>query len=187
MGYAMSSDDTAIIPRQDNVTMKDGACYMSDSYCPTKIHIVEGKAAKIEVLDERVTDLCPRWRAQLDFIYHLVHLKYPLRREGERGSGYFNRISWDEALKIIADKLLEIKKVNGAESVAFNIAYTKEPRPYFRRLMHAYGSPNHCIETSSCFSAGWLAATLNFGKDCARGYLLGNSRQIDQASKCMII
>jgi len=170
---------------QVNETVRDGACYMCDSYCPTKIHVEKGKAVSVEMLDERVTDLCPRWRAQLDFVYHPDRLKYPLKREGERGTGDFKRICWDEALDTIADRLLEIKGRDGAKSVAFYVAYTKEPRPYFRRLVHAYGSPNYCTETSSCFSAGWLAATLTFGKDY--GYLLANSRQIDPASRCMII
>ena len=152
----MSSDGAARASGpQVNETVRDGACYMCDSYCPTKIHVEKGKAVSVEMLDERVTDLCPRWRAQLDFVYHPDRLKYPLKREGERGTGDFKRISWDEALDTIADKLLEIKGRDGAESVAFYVAYTKEPRPYFRRLVHAYGSPNYCTETSSCFSAGW--------------------------------
>jgi anaerobic selenocysteine-containing dehydrogenase len=182
----MSSEKaTQAIESPGNVTLKEGACYMCDSYCPTRIHVQEGKAVEIEMMDERVGDSCPRWRAQLDFAYHPDRLKYPLIRVGERGKGKFKRITWEEALSTIADKLLELKEQNGAESVAFYIAYTKEPRPYFRRLVHAYGSPNYTTETSSCFSAGWLAATLNFGKDY--GYLLGNSRMIDPASKCMIM
>ena len=168
-----------------NESVRDGACYMCDLYCPTKIHVTDGKAVKVDMLDERTRDLCPRWRAQLDFVYHPERILNPLKRIGERGEGRFERISWDEALDTIADKLLGIKEDYGAKAVAFYVAYTKEPRPYFRRLVHGFGSPNYCTETSSCFSAGWLAASLNFGKDY--GYLLGNSRQIDPASKCMII
>ncbi len=162
-----------------------GACYMCDSYCPTRVFIKNGKAIEVEMLDDKIRDLCPRWRAQLDFVYHKDRLQYPLKRVGERGEGEFEKISWDEALDTIADKLLELKRTHGPESVAWYIAYTKEPRPYFRRLVHGYGSPNYCTETSSCFSAGWLAATLNFGKEY--GYLLGNSREIDPASKTMMV
>jgi len=170
---------------QGDISLREGACYMCDKYCPTRIHVREGKAVGIEMLDESVVDYCPRWRAQLDFVYHPERLKYPLKRVGARGEGKFERITWDEALGTIADKMLELKEQEGPESVAFYVAYTKEPRPYFRRLVHAYGSPNYTTETSSCFSAGWLAATLNFGKDY--GYLLGNSRLIDPDSKCMLM
>jgi anaerobic selenocysteine-containing dehydrogenase len=162
-----------------------GACYMCGIYCPTKIFVKNGKAIRVEILDDKIRDLCPRWQAQLDFVYHKERLHYPLKRIGERGVGEFKRISWEEALNTIADKLLELKETDGPESVAWYIAYTKEPRPYFRRLVHGYGSPNYTTETSSCFSAGWLAATLNYGKEY--GYLLRNSREIDPAGKTMMV
>jgi anaerobic selenocysteine-containing dehydrogenase len=178
----IESKDGGSVPGE---SLQDGVCYMCDLYCPTKIRVINGKAVEIDMLDKRAHDLCPRWKAQLDFVYHKDRILHPLRRVGERGEGKFERISWDEALDIVSSKFLEIKKSDGAKAVAFYIAYTKEPRPYFRRLVHGFGSPNYCTETSSCFSAGWLAASLNFGKDY--GYLLGNSREIDPASKCMII
>jgi len=169
---------------QGNVELKEGACYMCDKYCATRIHVQDGRAVKVEMLEKRSVDSCPRWRGQLDFVYHPERLKHPLKRVGERGEGKFEKITWDEALTTIADKLLKIKEEDGAEATAFYVAYTKEPRPYFRRLVHAYGSPNYTTETSSCFSAGWLAATLNFGQDY--GYMLGNSRIIDPATRCQI-
>jgi anaerobic selenocysteine-containing dehydrogenase len=170
---------------QISEVIKDGACYMCGTYCPINIHIRQGKAVKIDMLDQRVVETCPRWKAQLDFIYHPDRLKYPLKSVGERGSGDFERISWDEALDTIASKLDNLKDLYGAESVAFYVAYTKEPRPYFRRLVHAFGSPNYCTETSSCFSAGWLAASLNYGKDY--GWFFSNSIEIDPESKCKLV
>ncbi|MGD0803671.1 MAG: molybdopterin-dependent oxidoreductase [Candidatus Bathyarchaeia archaeon] len=166
-------------------SLKPGACYMCDSYCPIKVHVVNGKAKKIEMLNEQAREFCPRWKAQLDFVYHPERILHPLKRVGERGTGEFKEISWSEALDTVAKKLLEIKKESGPEETVFYVAYTKEPRPYLRRLVHAYGSPNYTTETSSCFSATWLAATLNFGKDY--GNFLVNSRQIDPECKCMMI
>lgn len=179
----MNSKKTPVISEYNKTV--HGACYMCDSYCPTMVYIKDGKAIGVEMLDDKIRDLCPRWKAQLDFVYHKNRLQHPLKRTGERGVGDFKKISWDEALGSIADKLLELKDNLGPESVAWYIAYTKEPRPYFRRLVHGYGSPNYTTETSSCFSAGWLAATLNFGKEY--GYLLGNSRAIDQEGKTMMV
>jgi len=171
------------LPEQEVV--KDGACYMCGEYCPTKIHVRDGKAVHIDMLDQRIAEMCPRWKAQVDFVYHPDRLKYPLKRVSDRGTGDFIRISWEEALDTIANKLQKIKTEYGAESVVFYIAYTKEPRPYFRRLVHAFGSPNYCTETSSCFSAGWLAASLNYGQDY--GSFLLNSMAIDPASQCELI
>ena len=158
---------------------------MCDMYCPTKLHVKDGKAVKIEMLDKKTENLCPRWKAQLEFVYNPERILCPLKRVGERGEGKFRKISWDEALTKIADKLTELKTSIGAKATAFYIAYTKEPRPYFRRLAYLYGSPNYCTETSSCFSAGWLAASLNFGQDY--GYFLQDSRSISQETKCKLV
>jgi len=177
------SDTETVMGQQEIV--KDGICFMCMPRCPTKVHVRRGRATRIDMLDQNAIDTCPRWKAQLDFVYHPDRLKYPLKRVGERGDGAFVRISWDEALDTIAGNLQKIKAEYGAESVVFWISYTKEPRPYFHRLVHAFGSPNYCTESSNCFSATWLAAVLTYGQDY--GFLYEQSTLIDPASKCKLI
>jgi anaerobic selenocysteine-containing dehydrogenase len=165
-------------------TVKDGICYMCMTSCPTKIHVSNDRATKIDIVDHKVAD-CPRGQAQLDFIYHPDRLKYPMKRTGERGTGSFERISWDEALDTVAGNLQKVKDKYGPESVAFYVAYTKEPRPYFHRLTHAFGSPNYCTESSSCFSSTWLAANLTYGLDYSM--LTAQSGSIDPKTKCKLL
>ena len=43
-------------------------------------------------------------------IYDPSRLKYHMKRIGRRGEVKFERITWDEALDTIADKLIETKK-----------------------------------------------------------------------------
>jgi len=137
------------------------------------------------MIDQNVADICLRWKAQLDFVYHPDRLKYPLKRVGGRSSSSFERISWDEAMDTVSNDLQKVKDNYGPESVVFYIAYTKEPRPYFHRLAHAFGSPNYCTESSSCFSAAWLAAALTYGEDY--GSIYTQSQEVDPASKCKLI
>jgi anaerobic selenocysteine-containing dehydrogenase len=165
-------------------TVKKGICYMCTDRCPIKIHVRNGKATQIDIADDAVA-YCPRWKAQLDFIYHPDRLKYPMKRTGERGAGSFTRISWDEALDTTAANLQKAKDKYGAESVVFYIAYTKEPRPYFHRLVHAFGSPNYCTESSSCFSGTAIATILTYGPDFLPFAI--QSITADPASKCKII
>src|SRR5262245_39346568 len=40
--------------------------------------------------------------------YHPERLRYPMRRIGPKGAGRFERLSWDEALSTIADRLKAI-------------------------------------------------------------------------------
>ncbi len=123
--------------------VKEGICYMCGSGCPIEVHVQQGKAIHTENADPRM-DICPRWRAQLDFVYHPERLQYPLKRVGERGSGAMVRVSWDEALHKIASKLLLTAEEYGPESVVFYTTSNKECLPYYHRLTHAFGSPNFC-------------------------------------------
>lgn len=169
-----------------DTVIKEGICYMCTTGCPTKIHVRGGRATHIEMSRESVASTCPRWRAQLDFVYHPERLLYPLKRSGKRGKGSFTRISWDEALDTAASRLNEIKNRYGAEAAVFYISYPKEPRPYFHRLAHAFGSPNYCTESSNCFSSAWLATTLTYGRDYG-GFINRYSRGIDPATRCKVI
>jgi anaerobic selenocysteine-containing dehydrogenase len=167
-----------------SIEIKEGLCYMCTTACPTRIHVQNGKAIKIDIADPGAAH-CPRWKAQLDFIYHPERLQYPVKRAGARGSGSWQRISWDEALDNIASNLQSVKDKYGAESVVFWIAYTKEPRPYFHRLAHAFGSPNYCTESSNCFSGTWIAANLTYGPDYS--YMAGSSGSLEPETRCKLI
>jgi anaerobic selenocysteine-containing dehydrogenase len=84
-------------------------------------------------------------------------------RTGERGSGEFVPISWDEALNRIASRLIAIKQESGPESVVFFTGFPKWLRPFLKRLAHSFGSPNYCTESSTCFLATTLANLLTYG------------------------
>jgi len=47
---------------------------------------------------------CLRGRSQIRRVYAPERLKYPMKRVGKRGSGDFQRITWDEALTTVADQ-----------------------------------------------------------------------------------
>src|SRR5437879_5786828 len=46
--------------------------------------------------------LCQKVARYLERTYHPDRLKYPQRRVGPKGTGRFERISWDEAISTIA-------------------------------------------------------------------------------------
>lgn len=60
---------------------------------------------------------CLKGRDMRERLYSPDRLKYPMKRVGERGEGRFERISWDEALKTVADKLRETVEKYGNESL----------------------------------------------------------------------
>jgi anaerobic selenocysteine-containing dehydrogenase len=62
--------------------------------------------------------LCVRGQAALQVTYHPDRLVAPMRRSGDRGSGQFAEISWDEALKELVDRLDTVVAGPGASQVA---------------------------------------------------------------------
>jgi anaerobic selenocysteine-containing dehydrogenase len=136
------------------------------SHCGIDAYVKDGVIIKVEGTRENANSggtLCSKGSASRQWIYHKDRIRTPLLRTGERGSGEFKPISWDQALDTIGNKLLQIKAESGPEEVAFFVGYPKWMRPFVQRLAHAYGSPNFATESSTCFTATMVAAKLNYG------------------------
>lgn len=92
--------------------------------CVLKLFIRDRKIIRIET-DDRHEDTvanpqlraCVRGRAYRPREYHPDRLKYPMKRVGKRGDGKFERISWDEALNMLADNLKRTKKEYGNSAI----------------------------------------------------------------------
>ncbi len=61
--------------------------------------------------------LCAKVNRFLDRVYSPDRLLHPLRRVGPKGDGRFERVSWDEALDVVAGRLREIVQEHGGEAV----------------------------------------------------------------------
>ncbi|GBE44607.1 putative dimethyl sulfoxide reductase chain YnfE precursor [bacterium BMS3Bbin10] len=61
--------------------------------------------------------ICAKVARYTERIHHPGRLMTPLRRKGEKGSRDFEPVSWDDALNITAEKLLEAEARYGAEAV----------------------------------------------------------------------
>ncbi|ASJ03737.1 dehydrogenase [Thermococcus profundus] len=61
--------------------------------------------------------LCPKGALLPRWFQSTERLRAPLIRTGERGSGEFEEVGWDEAIALVADKLKETIESHGSESV----------------------------------------------------------------------
>jgi DMSO reductase family type II enzyme molybdopterin subunit len=81
----------------------------------------EEQAAKYPVVDPTGPDFNPRGCQKGAFYSHMMYnpdrLKYPMKRVGERGSGKWKRLSWDECLSEIASGILDGLESQGPESI----------------------------------------------------------------------
>ncbi len=155
---------------ETGIEVKKTLCSICGAQCGISAYVRDGRIVKVEGAGENPVNrgvLCAKGAASRQWVYNAERLRTPLIRTGERGSGAYAPISWDEALQRISSRLLAIKGESGPESVVFFAGYPKWLRPFFKRLAHSFGSPNFCTESSTCFLATVLANRLNYG--CAGG------------------
>lgn len=89
--------------------------------CIFQWHVKDGKVQYMETDNTGSVDLqgraCLRGRTMRRWLNHPDRLQYPMKRVGKRGEGKFERISWDEATSIIADKLRYTIDTYGNEAI----------------------------------------------------------------------
>src|SRR6185437_697349 len=61
--------------------------------------------------------ICAKVARYAERQHHPERLMHPLRRTGEKGSGTFERISWDDALDLVAEAFIKSEQRHGAQSV----------------------------------------------------------------------
>ncbi len=84
--------------------------------CSIKAHVKDGVLRKVEANPDNTftgNSLCVKGYAYTDKVYDANRIKYPMM-QSPRFSGNWKRISWDEALETIANKILEIKDKYGS-------------------------------------------------------------------------
>lgn len=123
-----------------------------------RIHKLEGNPAHLHSQG----NLCARGQSGFMMTYDPDRLPYPLKRVGERGSGRFVRLSWEQALDEIAEKMLQIKDTYGPEAMIFSSTHNLS-QPLFENLLNAYGSPNYGTQRSLCFNSMVAAHLMTFG------------------------
>ncbi len=120
-------------------------CRSCHGGCGVLLHVQDDVLVKVEGDPENPFNrgrLCPIGNASLELTYHPDRLKYPMRRKGPRGSGEWERISWDEALDEIAAKLNASKRQYGAEAVHLGTGTGRHHFRWVSRFAFAFGSPN---------------------------------------------
>ncbi|MCH9020894.1 MAG: molybdopterin oxidoreductase family protein [Proteobacteria bacterium] len=105
--------------------------------------------------------ICAKVARYAERVHHPDRLGHPLRRTGAKGSGRFERISWDQALDEVAGALAAAAGRYGAETVwPYFYAGTMGlvQRDGIERLRHVMRySRQHSTICTTLVDAGWLA------------------------------
>lgn len=98
-----------------------GACpHDCPDTCSMLVTVEEGRATKVEGNpDHPFTQgtLCGKVSDYLDRVYSQDRVLYPMRRVGPKGSGQFERISWEAALTTITEQFKTTLAEYGAEAI----------------------------------------------------------------------
>ena len=107
--------------REQETILVRGACpHDCPDTCATVTEVRDGRAVAFYADRQHpVTDgwLCAKVRPYLERVYSSDRLLYPLRRVGPKGSGAWQRITWDEAIAEIADRWRQIIAEYGAAAI----------------------------------------------------------------------
>jgi anaerobic selenocysteine-containing dehydrogenase len=91
--------------------------------CAVDVTVEKGRVVKIDGAkdgkDNAVTRgfICGKVRRFGDRVYGEDRLLYPAVRQGAKGQGTFARVTWNEALDLIARRMIEIRDSKGAEAI----------------------------------------------------------------------
>ncbi len=129
-------------------------CRMCHGGCGVLVYVKDGKIAKIAGDPDCPINhgtLCSKGIGASQLVYHPDRLTYPVRRVGSKGSGKWERISWDEALDAIAEKILNYKESFGAESIVMGYGTGRENEAVIYRFANLLGSPNTLTAGHFCY------------------------------------
>ncbi|MCP4297063.1 MAG: molybdopterin-dependent oxidoreductase [Proteobacteria bacterium] len=107
--------------------------------------------------------LCIKGTSSLDVNNSSKRIIYPQKRVGERGSGKWKRVDWDEAIEDIAERMKKIISDYGSKTIAVQAL---PPKEYFAYdlFLHSIKSPTFFKHDShQCFTPQLMSDILTFG------------------------
>lgn len=107
---------------------------------------------------------CAKGPATINQIKDPDRILYPLKRKGKRGSGDWERVSWDEVLDDISSRIRKALQEKRHNEVAYHVG-----RPghegYMNRVLQAWGIDGHNSHTNICSSGARFGYNLWHGYD----------------------
>ena len=141
-------------------------CRMCHGGCGALIYLKDGKVEKIAGDPDCPINhgtLCSKGIASAQLAYHPDRLTYPVRRIGPKASGKWERISWDEALDTIAERILLYKEKFGAESIVPGYGTGRENEAVIYRFSNLLGTPNVLTAGHFCYGPRIATSILTCG------------------------
>ncbi len=149
--------------------------------CGMYLVVDKNQAVGIEYMADHPTcegALCPKGNAVLEVLHHEDRLKYPMKRVGDG----FVRISWDEALDLVAQGLARNIRKHGPKSLGFlaSSRCNNEENYLLQKMARLLGSPN----VDNCARLCHSPTVVGLGAVLGTGAMTNNLLDLEN-SKCI--
>jgi len=181
-----SMDDSSIwsqnwpwtpVPPDGAATHEDSTCTLCPGGCGITVRKIDDRVIKIEGRKGHpVNDggICALGLSGAQLLYSPTRLKGPMIKV----NGTFQKISWDEAISKITEKLTDLRSQGKSHTVAGIAGSPRGTVPnLLKRFLDAYGSPNFLYPSSFEDSYSYLAKK-TYGKKALPGFDFENADYI---------
>ncbi|MGE9269743.1 MAG: molybdopterin-dependent oxidoreductase, partial [Verrucomicrobiales bacterium] len=161
-------------------------CQGCTSWCPVQLRVIGNNVVGVRGNPYSKANhgkICPRPHLALQQIYDADRIKVPMKRtnpkKGRNEDPGFVPISWDEALDIIADKMIALRDTGETHK----FLYMRGRYSYMRDLLYSampkiYGSPNGISHSAICAEAEKFGAYYTQGFWDYRDYDLEHTNYV---------
>ncbi len=122
--------------------------------------------------------LCVKGKEAPAITAHPDRLRFPMKRTNAKGAADpgWRRISWDEALDTVTDRLRALGRNHGPESVVFSSVSPSTSAivdcvDWIQRLQRAFGSPNFVASMELCGWGRYFASLYTYGAPVPGQYM----------------
>ena len=190
------------VPEEDitpgQATWKPSVCPLCQAGCGLTVRAMRadadvvrnGQAGVVQILAAKKLEgspdhpvnrggLCARGQAAIQTTYHPDRITQPLKRTGERGSGRYEAVSWDEAIAQVVGRLNELASAGTQKATAFLTRHASSHRSaLIAQFLSRYGAPAPLAWELFGDEVLRRANAISFGRDQLPTFDLANARYV---------
>jgi len=144
------------------------ACWQCVSRCPIIGYNEDGRTVKIGPQPNSIRTegfICAKSQGGVNQVTDPDRILYPMRRVGKRGEGKWKRITWDDALTELAERMKKLRDAGTPEKFMFHYGRMKASSAKIIKsvFLATYGTHTIGNHDSICEGGKWVAQELTWG------------------------
>jgi len=150
----------------EEVTKIRTVCRSCHGACGVIAHVKDGKVVKVEGDPNSPIShgtMCAKGLAITQLAYHPDRILHPMKKVGEKLSGKWERITWDEALDTIANKFQSVIDEYGPEYIVVGQGTGRDYESHLYRFANQLGTPNVLTAGHFCYVSRIASSLITCG------------------------